>query len=257
VTARRGSLLACLSLAASVSAGQAQEQFIIEVYGHRTEPVGAWTLETHANYVARGTTGYDGTVAPTQHQARAALELSGGIFRRFDVAGYLLLARRPGLAPEYAGWAVRTRASAPESWRLPIGLALSAELGHLRPVYGDDDLTLEITPILGKELGPFELSVNPSLERGFRSAGPSEWELEPRARGVWALSSRVEVDLEYHAALGGLDHLEPIGQQRHILYPSVTLKLGDDIEWNLGAGFGLTAVGDRVALKTRLEMPLK
>jgi hypothetical protein len=37
----------------------------------------------------------------------------------------------------------------------------------------------------------------------------------------------------------------------------VTLKLGDEIEWNLGAGLGLTGVGERVAFKTRLQPPLK
>ena len=61
--------------------------------------------ETHLNFVQRGTREYEGRVAPTEHQTHLTYELTHGITNNFELAGYLVLAQRPGSGDilEYAG----------------------------------------------------------------------------------------------------------------------------------------------------------
>lgn len=245
-------IAACL--AALAATARAQDPFAIEVYGPRTTARGEWELETHLNYVARGRRTFDGVVAPTDRQAYLGLELGGGLTRFADIAGYLLLARQPGASPDYAGWRVRARVGGPGAWSAPV--ALVAELGQARTPYGEGGTTLELTPVVGRQFGRWDLVANASVERGFGSATrESEWELEPSARAAFTLSRLVDLELEYHGVLGSFEDLLASGEQRHQLYPGATLKLGE-LEWNLGVGIGLTSEGDRVRLKTRLEIPL-
>ena len=81
----------------------AQEHFEIAVYSYPTANRGEWELEGHINYASRGTSGFAGTVAPTQGQWRFAAELTRGITEHWEVAGYVLGAQVPGLGFEYAG----------------------------------------------------------------------------------------------------------------------------------------------------------
>lgn len=250
----RYSVVLTAGFVALTSTARAQDPFAIEVYGPRTTARGEWEFETHLNYVARGTQVFDGVVAPTDRQTHLSLELGGGLTPFADIGGYLLLARQPGASPDFAGWRVRARVGGPEAW--PVSVALMAEVGQARSPYGEGGTTLEVTPVVGRQFGRWDLVGNASVERGFGSAAQeAEWELEPSARAAFRLSRVVELELEYHGVLGPFESLLASGDQRHQLYPGATLKLGE-FEWNLGVGIGLTSAGDRVRLKTRLEIPL-
>src|SRR5438309_2328456 len=54
----------------------AQDAFEIAVYSAETAPRKAWELETHFNYIARGTTAFDGPVAPSERQFHLAVDLT-------------------------------------------------------------------------------------------------------------------------------------------------------------------------------------
>lgn len=247
-------IAACFAALAAPASAHAQDPFAIEVYGPRTTALGEWELETHLNYVARGTRTFDGAVAPTDRQVHLSLELGGGLARFADVAGYLLLARRPGASPEYAGWRLRARIGGPASSPLPV--ALVAEVGQALAPFGEGGTTLELTPVVGRRWGRWEVVANASVERGFGSATEeSEWELEPSGRVAFTASRLLDLEIEYHGVLGSFEALLASGEQRHQLYPGATLRLGE-FAWNVGVGIGLTSEGDRVRLKTRLEIPL-
>src|ERR1044071_708106 len=102
----------------------AQEAFEIAVYPYATAHRGEWEFEGNVNYSRRGTTAFDGMVAPRQGQVRFAAELTRGISDNWEVAGYLLGAQGPDLGFEYAGWRLRSRFSAPPAWRRPANLCL-------------------------------------------------------------------------------------------------------------------------------------
>jgi hypothetical protein len=234
----------------------AQDPFEIVVYPAATAERGEWELETHLNYTARGTSAFAGTVAPTRYQTRFALELTRGITSHWEASFYLLGARRPDVGAEYAGWRLRSRVRAPDTWRLPFALGFSAELEAPRPAYGGASPTLELTPILERRLGSVRLGLNANLEKDLgegEAGGEAEgWEFEPSALVGVILSPRVTANLEYHGAWGELT--DPLGPSRqvHQLFPGVDLHLG---ETTLGfsIGVGTANAANRLVFASRAE----
>jgi len=242
-----------------VAVAEAQDPFEIEVYGSETAPRRAWELDTHLNYTARGTTAFDGPVAPTEHQVHLAFELTRGLTDHWEVTAYLLSAYRPGPGVEYAGWRVRSRVRAPEAWRLPVDLGLAAELEFSPAAYDESTAGLEIRPILEKRIGRLQLQFNPVIERSLAehdTSGDAEWEFEPSGRVGVAVSKVVALSVEYYGKGGLFGSTLPGSEQVHQFYPGVDLKLGDDVELNVGVGFGTTAAGNRLVFKSRFEIPL-
>src|SRR6266480_1274983 len=125
----------------------AQERFDISVYPYATAHRGEWELEGHINYASRGTSAFDGSVAPTQGQWRFTAEVSRGITDHWELAGYLLGGQVPGFGLEYAGWRLRSRLRAPESWRLPVNVGFSAEYETARPKFSESARTAELTAV--------------------------------------------------------------------------------------------------------------
>ena len=234
-----------------------QEPFEIEVYPYMTAGLGEWELETHLNYARLGTTTFDGTVAPTQRQVRLAAELTWGMTDHWEVSGYLLGAHRPDLGFEFAGWRLRSRMRAPERWGLPVRMGFGVEFEGSRAAYSESARTLEVIAIFEKRLGPVQLTVDPTFEHDL--AGPATdqgWEFGTKARAAVGVSRAVTLGLEYYGALGEVGEFLPAGRQVHQFYPSVDLRLGDDLAVNLGVGVGATNAGDRLVFKSRFEIPL-
>ena len=252
-------LLTAVALAtlATPTPAQGQDKFEIEVYQYETAPRGAWELETHANFTARGTRVPDGIVAPTDNQFHLAFELTRGLTDFWEISAYVLTAHRSDAGAEFAGWRLRSRLRLPESWKLPVNVSLSGELGLPRPVYGENSLAFEFTPILEKRIGPVQLDLNLSLERDLQGPEAREgWEFEPAGRVAVDLSPRLALELEYFGALGHLSDPLPANAQVHQFYPGVDLRLGDDVEWNLGVGVGATSAGNQLVFKTMFEVPI-
>src|SRR2546426_549739 len=157
----------------AVSRLSAQEHFEIAVYPYATAHRGEWELEGHLNLASRGTSGVSGTVAPTQGQWRFAAEVTRGITDHWEVAGYVLGAQVPGMGLEYAGWRLRSRLRAPESWRLPVNLGFSAEYETARPAFSESARTAELTAIFERRVGAGELLPGTTVERG-PGGGPGD-----------------------------------------------------------------------------------
>lgn len=244
-------------LICTVASLSGQDSFEISVYPAATAARGEWELETHLNYTARGTTTFDGTVAPSQHQTHLTFELTHGITSTWEASVYVLSAYRPGVGAEYAGWRLRTRVRAPSSWGLPLGLGFSAELEAPRPAFGGASTELELTPILDREFGALRIGVNFNLERdmgGGESGGAEEgWEFEPGAVVGYRLSPVVTAKVEYHGSFGELGAFRPASAQVHQLFPGVDLRLGDELLLGLSVGAGTTTVGNRLVFASRLE----
>ena len=248
-----------LGIAAGPIAAAAQDPFEIEVYSYSTAGRSEWELDAHVNYTATGTTRYDGPVAPTEHQAHLALEVTRGITDLFEAGAYVLSAYRPGAGVEYAGWRLRSRVRFPESWRLPVLMSLGAELEFTRAPYDENAAGLEIRPTLGRRFGRLQVDLNPVVERGLRGQGSGsgeDWEFEPSARLGLTLSKAVDVSVEYYGKTPLLDSEAPAGGAAHQFYPSVDLKLGEDFACSVGVGVGNTAAANRLVLKSRFEFPL-
>ncbi len=148
----------------------AQEHFEIAVYPYGTARRGEWEMEGHINYASRGTSSFAGTVAPTQGQWRFAAELTRGITEHWEVAGYVLGAQVPGLGFEYAGWRLRSRMRAPESWRLPVSVGFSAEYEATRPAFSEVSQKHQYYPTADLRLGD-DMTLHLGVGFGGASAG--------------------------------------------------------------------------------------
>jgi len=245
--------LAALILILATATARAQDAFEIQVYEYETVPKGMWNLETHVNYTGRGTRLFEGTVAPTQNQFHLTFELTRGLTDHFEMAGYLVLAHRPGGGYEYAGWRLRPRVSLPESWHLPVDISISGEVGFPRNIYEENSVTLEIRPIIEKKLGRWQLDFNPVIARALRGPGTKDgWEFEPGARFAYEVHKRLDLSLEYYGATGPLGHPLPGEEQVHQFYPGGDLKLSENVVWNFGIGVGATPAGNRLVYKSRI-----
>src|SRR5437879_1530641 len=226
----------------------AQEAFEISVYPYATAQRGEWELEGHLNYANRGTTAFDGSIAPRQGQVRFAAELTRGLTDQWEISAYLLAAQVPTLGARYAGWRLRSRFRAPEQWRLPVNMGLSVEYEATRPAFGESAHTFELTAIFERRIGGLQLLFDPTFERDL--AGPEhEFEFEPKVRAGLDVSRTVTLGVEYYASLDEL-------KRWHQVYPTANLRLGDDVTLHLGVGLGGMSAGDRLVFKAAFAMPL-
>jgi hypothetical protein len=247
-------LLFWLMLPATVFA---QDIFEIQVYEWDTVPKNKWSLETHLNFIAKGTKEFDGTAAPTDHQGHLTFELTRGITDHFEMAGYLVLAVRPGGGFDFAGVRLRPRFSIPEQWHWPVDAGLSIEFGFPRPLYEPNSVTLELRPVLEKKLGDWKLDFNPTIGRALRGRDSNKgFDFEPQAKVARFLKlpsdRQLGLGMEYYGSVGALTHFSPLRDQVHIFVPSVDIYLSDKTVWNLGVGMGATAAGERLIFKMRI-----
>jgi hypothetical protein len=250
----RYSLLAIVALLSGLAASlaAAQDPFEIQVYEYETVPRGRWDLETHVNYTARGIRAFEAGVAPSEGQTHLTFELTRGITTYFELAGYLVTARRDGANPEVAGWRVRPRFRLPEDW-LPFKFSLSTEFGFPKRLYEENSITFELRPILERSFGEVQVDLNPVLGKAIRGPTSSEfWDFEPGARIGYTVNKTLDLSLEYYGATGSLTHVEPAAEQMHQLFPGADINFSPDVVLNLGVGFGLTNAGNRLVYKSRL-----
>lgn len=247
----RLSAAALLLLAATPAS--AQDPFEIQIYEYVTVPRGKWNLETHFNYTARGIKEFHGKVAPSHHQTHLTFELTRGLTDHFELAGYLVFAKRAGEGPELAAWRLRPRVRLPESWNLPVLISLSTEVAFPRDTYDEADVTLEIRPILERSFGRVKLDLNPVVGRVLKGSGSEEgWDFEPGGRIGVTVTPRAALSVEYYGSYGPVKDFLPASEQVHQFFFGGDLRLRSNVILNLGVGVGATSAGNRTVLKTRL-----
>jgi hypothetical protein len=248
-----GAFLAFLLLSAA-SEVRAQDPFEIQVYEWETVPKGMWNLETHINYVGKGTRAFEGPVAPTNNQFHLTFELTRGLTENFEMAGYLVLAHRPGGdALDYVACRLRPRVSIPKSWGLPVDVSMSVEFGFPKKVYEENSVTLELRPIIEKKIGRVQIDVNPVVGRALRGPGTSEgWDFEPGVRLAYEVNKKLDLSLEYYGSTGPIGNFLPTHEQVHQFFPGGDVNLSDRVVWNFGIGVGATAAGNRLVYKSRV-----
>jgi hypothetical protein len=145
---------------------------------------------------------------------------------------------------------IRPRVRAPESWKLPVGLSLSAEIGYQQRSFSVDTWTLELRPIIDKQWERWYVSINPVLDRAITGDNVKNgFEFSPAAKISYSVTPKVAIGLEYYGALGPVTHFDPGRDQQHQLFPVIDLDLGPKWEFNFGVGFGLTPSTDRLIVK--------
>lgn len=242
----------CLLVLALPFAAKAQDAFEIQTYEWETVPKGMWNLETHLNYIGKGTKAFEGTVAPTNNQFHMTYELTHGITPNFEMAGYLVTARRVGGGLDYVGARIRPRFSLPESW-LPFKFSLSTEVGFPRKIYEENSVTFELRPIIEKNFGRLQFDVNPTLGRALRGPGTKDgWDFEPCVRVAYKVNKRFEPSVEYYGGTGPFFDPLPRHEQVHQFYPGADIQINENLVWNVGFGLAATSEGSQFVYKMRI-----
>ena len=234
----------------------AQGNFEIQVYGSETVAPRTTMVELHSNSAIQGTTHVESGVLPTQHAVHETIEITHGWTSWFETGFYIFTSVQTE-GPEQGYWWVgdhiRPRVRAPEEWRLPVGLSLSVEVGYQQPEFSPDTWTLEIRPIIDKQLGRWYFSINPALEQSLKGPGTKTGiEFTPAAKVSYDLTKVVSPGIEYYGTLGPVGNFLPASRQQQQLYGVVDLNVDPRWEINFGIGGGLTRATDGLIIKTIL-----
>jgi hypothetical protein len=228
----------------------AQDNYEIQVYPSETVAPRTTMVEVHSNFTLDGRTATQDGLWPTEDALHETLEITQGITDWFETGFYVFTSARDGQGWQWVGDHIRPRVRIPPSWKWPVGISLSMEVGYQRPTVSPDIWTWEIRPIVDKQLGHWYLAVNPALERTLVGPDVSKGlEFSPAAQVGYDLSHFVNVAAEYYASLGSIQEFDPMQEQQHQLFGVVNLNFGAAWEFNAGLGEGFTRGTDHLIAK--------
>lgn len=228
----------------------AQENYEIQVYGSETIAPHHTMFELHSNFTFQGTKEVVNGVLPTNHALHETIEITHGWNSWFETGFYIFTSSRSGNGIKWVGNHIRPRVRVPEKWHWPVGVSLSAEIGYQRPIFAEDTWSMELRPIIDKELGRWYLSFNPTVDKSFHGLNKDKgWEFSPNFKVGFDVTKKVTVGVEYYGALGPFSGFDHVRDQGHQIVPSIDLNLSPDWEFNFGVGVGVTQGTDHLLVK--------
>ena len=227
-----------------------QGNYEVQVYGAETVAPKATMVELHSNFTFQGSKGVTDGQRPTEHQLHETLEITHGFNEWFETGFYIFTSADSTYGWNWVGSHIRPRFRIPESWKLPVGLSLSQEIGYQRAAYSADTWTWEIRPIIDKQLGKLYLSFNPTFDRSFHGPSTSKGvEFSPNFKVGYDITKKINAGLEYYGALGPVTGFDPLREQQQQIMPTVDLNLSPNWEFNFGVGIGVTQGTDHLLVK--------
>jgi hypothetical protein len=228
-----------------------QGNYEIQTYGSDTVPAGRTMIELHSNYTAEGSKVTSDGTYPTNHQQHETVEITQGWNKWFETGLYIFTSVGPGRQGyKWVGDHIRPRVRVPESWRWPVGVSLSTELGYQRPLFSRDTWSWEIRPIFDKQLGRWYLAFNPALERSFHGPSvPQGVTFAPAVKVSYQFTRRLQGGFEYYGDTGPVTGFDPLYAQQQQFYPTIDYDFGPAWEFNFGVGVGVTRSTDHLIVK--------
>jgi len=229
---------------------RAQDNYEIQVYGAETVAPKHTMVELHSNFTISGSKDIEDGMIPTEHAFHETLEITQGLTPWFETGFYVFSSINRGYGWQWVGDHIRPRVRAPEEWHLPVGLSVSFEFGYQRPEFSSDTWTLEIRPIIDKQLGKWYLSFNPTVDRSFHGPSVSQGLVfSPNFKAGYDVTKRINMGLEYYGSLGPITGFDPVRDQQQQILPAIDLNLGPNWEFNFGVGVGVTHSTDHLLIK--------
>ena len=220
---------------------KSQENYEIQVYGSQTVPKHNLMVELHSNYIFSGQKQVENGVLPSQHVFHETIELTYGFTSFFETGFYFFNELGNDHRTTYVGSHIRPRVMVPKEWNWPVGVSLSMEAGFQKREYSEDDWSLEIRPIIDKQLGNFYGAANLTFEKSFHGLNQNEgFVFSPSAKVSYDITKLIAPGLEYYSSLGPLNYFPPTQFQEHQLFVVVDLDWSPYWEFNCGYGWGLT-----------------
>ncbi len=256
-----------IALCATAAAAHAQDNYEIQVYGSETMTPGTLLTELHSNYTVEGSTTTQFGVLPTQGQEHETLELTQGINDWSEVGFYVFTAEGNGNGVQWVGDHIRPRVRVPPSWRWPVGVSVSNEIGYARPEYTNATWSWQIMPIIDQNIGRWYWAVNTTMNWGFHTVPPPPGtppaqvayyyrDVQPRgltfgpaATVTFQPKKTFNFGVEYYGYWGEFGQFVNLHNQQQQFFPVVNLFVSPKWEINFGAGWGATASTDHLIVK--------
>jgi hypothetical protein len=239
----------------------AQGNYEVQVYGSDTVAPGATMVELHSNFTVDGSTVpagskslflADGTY-PTNHEEHETVEITQGWTPWFETGFYIFTSAGANQGYKWVGDHIRPRVRVPDSWKWPVGVSLSLEVGYQRPIFSRDTWTLEIRPIVDKQLGRWYVAFNPTLDRSFHGPSvPQGLVFSPNVKVAYNVTKKLQFGLEYYGSLGDITGFDPLRDQQQQFVPAIDYDFGPNWEFNFGVGIGATSGTDHLLVKAIL-----
>ena len=237
-------------------AAQAQDNYEIQVYGTETVPPKNTMLELHSNFTVSGSRAVPGSryaadgTYPTRHAEHETIEITQGVTKWSEVGFYIFTSASTATGYQWVGDHIRPRVRAPDSWRWPVGASMSFEVGYQRARFSPDTWTLELRPIVDKQIGRWYAAFNPAMDKSFHGPGESQgFTFSPNVKVGYDLTKKVNLGVEYYAAYGDFTGFDTLHNQQQQIFASADLNVSPKWEINLGVGLGPTAATDRWIVK--------
>ena len=232
---------------------RAQDNYEIQVYSSETVQKHATMVELHSNFTFDGQRTVENGVLPTHNMLHETIEITHGFTNCFELGFYFFNAIGNDHRTSYVGSHIRPRIAAPKSWNWPVGVSLSAEFGYQKREYSEDDWTLEIRPIIDKQIQNLYVSFNPTFDKSFSGVNKNVgFVISPDMKVGYSISKLIAPGLEYYGTLGPLYGFFPGPSQQHQLFVVVDLNWSPDWEFNCGYGWGFTQSTDNGIFKVIL-----
>jgi hypothetical protein len=227
-----------------------QDNYEIQVYGSETVAPDQTMVELHNNFTVSGSKDEVDGVYATQHAWHETLEITHGWTPWFETGFYVFSSASTRYGWQWVGDHIRPRFRAPDEWHWPVGASISLEFGYQRHAYSQDTWTLEVRPIVDKQIGKWYLAFDPTLDRSVHGPGVSQGvTFSPNFKAGYDLTKRINAGLEYYGATGPVTGFDPFRDQQQQIVPAFDLNLGPDWEFNFGVGVGVTHSTDHLIVK--------
>jgi hypothetical protein len=227
-----------------------QGNYEIQVYGSELVAPGNTMLELHSNFTFEGSKSTNDGSDPTEHQLHETVEITHGFTDWFETGFYIFTSADSRVGWQWVGDHIRPRVSIPESWKWPVGLSLSTELGYQRALYSPDTWTIEIRPIVDKTIGKLYLALNPTIDRSFHGPSVSSGVVfSPNVKIGYDVTKAVNAGIEYYGSVGPLTGFDALRDQQQQIFAVTDLNFSPNWEFNIGVGVGITGGTDHLMVK--------
>ncbi len=245
-----GALLFCCAVA------HAQDNYEIQVYGADTVAPRTTMLELHSNFTVDGSKAIPGSpyapdgTYPTNHALHETVEITQGVTNWSEVGFYIFTSASEQTGYQWVGDHIRPRVRVPDQWRWPVGASLSMEFGYQRARFSPDTWTLEIRPIIDKQIGRWYFSFNPTMDKSFHGPGESQGlNFSPNVKVSYDFTKKITGGVEYYASYGNFTNFDTLHNQQQQIFPAIDLNISPKWEINFGVGIGPTASTDHLIVK--------
>jgi hypothetical protein len=229
---------------------RAQGNYEVQVYPGETQDPHTTMVELHSNFTVQGSKGIVNGVLGTEHQVHETIEITRGITNWFETGFYIFTSAQSGQGWQWVGDHIRPRVRVPEDWNWPVGVSLSLEFGYQRYRFSPDTWTLEIRPIIDKNIGRWYLAFNPTVDRSFHGPSVSQGLVfSPNFKAGYNFTKKIQGGVEYYGSLGPITGFDPLREQEQQIVPAIDLDLSPKWEFNFGVGVGITQATDHLLIK--------